>query len=155
MSVPLRNQLVAEVVARLQTIRTAAGYLTEAGAHVFLWRVNPLQQSELPGIVLRDRRVETVLEGRTAHLHRVYFDAELQAAAGVDVRDVLADVQSAIGRDIRWKTGAGVLLALDTQPLDDELDAVQEERHVTGIRYRFQVIQRTKPFNPFVLAAVN
>jgi hypothetical protein len=153
MSVPLRNQLVAEVLARFQGIRTAAGYLTEAGAHVFLWRVSMLQQNELPGIVLRDRRVESVLEGRTVHLHRFFFEADLYAPVGTDVRNVLADVQAAVGKDIRWKTSAGVLLAIDTQPLDDELDAIQEERLVAGCRYRFQVILRTKPFNPFVLAS--
>ena len=152
MSASIRNELVNAVVARFQTVRVANGFLTDAGANVFLWRLHPLTPEEMPGIVLRDRRTETRLEGRVVHEHRLYFEADLYAPTGTDPRALLADAQSAVGKDIRWKVGS-TILAVDTQPLDDELDASQEERLLRGCRYRFQVIFRTRPFNPFALAS--
>jgi hypothetical protein len=148
----IRQELVAAVVARFGGITVAGGYLTDTGKNVVLWAVNPLPQEKLPGIVVRDRRCETTLVGRVAHEHRYYFEADLYSPIAVDVRAVLADVQKAIAVDIRWLVG-GRPLAVDTQPLDDELDRGQEERLLNGCRYRFVVIVRTKPFSPFNLAS--
>ena len=149
----IREKLVGLVVTRLQTIRVSNGFNTDAGQRVFLWRTVPVGQSDLPAIVVRDRRAETSLVGRKQHVHRITFEADLYAGPG-NVRALLADVQKVLSQDLRWSYGdPPEPLALDTQPLDDELDAAQEERRLDGCRYRFVVIVATKPFNPFEVAS--
>ena len=148
----LRQELVAAVVARFQGITVAAGYLTDAGHNVELFRVNPFPQDRLPGIIVRDRRCETAWKGRAVHEHRYYFEADLYSALAVDVRAVLADVQGAIAKDVRWTSG-GKLLAITTEPQDDELDRAQDERTLNGCRFRFVVVMQTRPFASFTLAS--
>lgn len=156
----LRQRLVAAVLARFRSITVAGGYRSEVAHRVFLWRTTNLAAGDLPGIVLRDRSTESSLLGRTSHEHRIYFEADLYMAGEGDIRALLADVQAAIAWMSPDKTQGGIRwlidgepLAVDTQPLDDVIDALQEERKLNAARLRFVVLQRTKPFDPFTLAS--
>lgn len=156
----LRQRLVAAVLARFRSITVAGGYQTDVGNRVFLWRTTALGSTDLPGIVLRDRGGESTLVGRVSHEHRIYFEADLYMAGDGDIRALLADVQKAIAWMSPDKTQGGIRwlvdgdpLAVDTQPLDDQIDALQEERKLNAARLRFVVVQRTKPFDPYTLAS--
>ena len=49
-----RDAIVDAVVGRMQQIRVANGYLTDAGQHVFRWRSADLAPTECPAIDVRD-----------------------------------------------------------------------------------------------------
>ncbi len=49
-----RDAIVDAVVGRMQQIRVANGYLTDAGQHVFRWRSADVAPTECPAIDVRD-----------------------------------------------------------------------------------------------------
>jgi hypothetical protein len=148
----IRQRLVAAVKVRLQGIRTANGFQTEAGANVFVWRVLPLETAELPALIVRDREQRTEQAGRVAHDHSLTVEIEghisALAPSAEDARALLGDLLVAIGSDPTWHEG-GVRLALDTEPLTDELTASHEDRALAGVKLRVTIRYRTPPWNPY------
>jgi len=62
--------IITAILTKLRTIKTTAGYETNAGNYVFEWRPNPLEEGELPGIILRDTFPEEVITVG-AHDHKL------------------------------------------------------------------------------------
>ena len=125
MTDPIRQTIMEKVAARLAAILTTGGYLTNVGAHVFLWRTTPLDSAEMPGLVVSDRVEEITPFTCLEYTHDLVVEVEAIAEPGtVDgelMRDVIADILKAVVTDDRWDG-----YALDTVPLSSEIVQEQE-----------------------------
>jgi hypothetical protein len=149
-----RKTLMDAIVERLRTIQIAAGYATDAGSNVHVWRDSraaPFEAAELPALNVRDlrRKGEQQLYDRQDHVLSV--SVEVVTGAGIvadQVRKILADLEQCIGVDRKW-TVASVAIALDTRPSEDEIAVQQDGGAIAGARFDFDVIYRTKNFDPY------
>jgi hypothetical protein len=144
-----RQTLVNAVRDRFTTIRVAAGYETDLGASVHVWRdtnTNPFTPQELAtgGLNLRDPKRETNQELVNKHQHTLSINCEIAVAAADTVRKMLADLDKAIGVDRKW---GGV--AFDTDPGDDSILVAQNGTLITGASYNFTILYRTGSFDPY------
>ena len=124
----IRQQIITALDTRLKTIRTASGYQTDAGAHVFDWEERTLDDSELDAIVYRDRQNAPAAATLSKLLHyTITVEIELKTKAAGNtaarLRKMLADILKAIGTD---ETFSG--LATRTTPGQDEIDIQQDDK---------------------------
>jgi len=135
----IRQQLIDLVRTRVAAIPGISG--------VFVWRVAPLPQDDIPCAIVRDQACESRLAGTGVHEHRLAFECDIYALDLVTARDLAGLVLQALGQDVRWKEN-GFPLAINTEPLRDSLMTAQEERFLAGARVEFVVVYRTPVFNP-------
>jgi hypothetical protein len=104
----IRMRIMVMIAARLVTILTSAGYRTNIGSHVFVWRdteQRPLESTEVPGIVYSDiaDSYEPYIFG--VDLHSLKVDIRI-AMSGATVemilRQAVADLEKAIHLDRTW-----------------------------------------------------
>ncbi|MFA6148662.1 MAG: hypothetical protein WC899_10690 [bacterium] len=126
-----RQEIVDAIRARVALIRTANGYDTDLGAHVFEWKVTAFSEGELPGLCFRDTE-QTVAE-LTGGVRNASLTVEfiLGAAAGTAtpsiVRQGIGDVVRAIDSDPTWGG-----LAWDTAIQSDEM-FMDHDGKLTGL----------------------
>jgi hypothetical protein len=126
-----RQEIVDAIKNRLASIRTANGYGTELGLHVFEWKVTAFADSELPGVCFRDTE-QTVAE-LTGGFRNVSLTIEfiLGAASGSAtssvVRQAIGDVVRCIDSDPTWGG-----LAWDTAIQSDEM-FMDHDGKLTGL----------------------
>lgn len=141
------QQVVTAVLTRLRTIKTTAGYETNAGTYVFEWRANPLGEGELPGIIVRDTFPEEVITVG-AHEHKLLVECFVftgGATATTQARQVIADIVKAFGTD---RTFNG--LVEDTQPAPGGGMGNDQANKMLAIAVKpFYVIYTTGPFDPY------
>ncbi|MDD4919060.1 MAG: hypothetical protein PHE72_14785 [candidate division Zixibacteria bacterium] len=140
------QQIITAVLTRLRTIKTTAGYETNAGNYVFEWRANPLEESEMPGIVVRDTFPEEVISVGE-HEHTLLIECFVftsGATATTQARQVISDIVKAFGTD-RYFGG----LAEDTQPAPGGGLGTDQANKMLAIAVKpFYVKYLTAPFNP-------
>ncbi|GAB4245683.1 MAG: hypothetical protein OHK0028_23630 [Deltaproteobacteria bacterium] len=101
-----RQAIVDAVRARLAGIRTANGYNTDVGLHVFEWKVTAFADSDLPGVAFRD--TDSKIRELTGGMQEVSLPVEIivGAASGASTMQVLRaaidDILSAINSDFTW-----------------------------------------------------
>lgn len=155
----LWQQLFDAVKVRFQRIYVSNGFETNVGQHCLTWRdlqTNPIQPSEFPCITLRDVKRETMRESRVINSHdheltiEVYAGAKASDSSPPDnfARRILADLDKAIGEDLKWTVGE-VKLALDTIPGTDEIEAVHTGDRIVGVKKTFTIRFRTRRFDPY------
>jgi hypothetical protein len=106
--------------------------------------------------MVRDVKRETLREGRVINAHdheltiEVYAGAKASGSSPPDnfARRILADLDQAIGEDIRW-TINGVMLARDTIPGSDEIETVHAGDRTVGVKKTFTILFRTRRFDPY------
>lgn len=54
----IRQQIIDSLKARLETISKSAGYLTNAGSAVYLWRRTPIGSEQFPCLLVIDRELQ-------------------------------------------------------------------------------------------------
>jgi hypothetical protein len=141
-----KRQLIMDaVVARLVTIQGLSPYSTSVGQNIFEWREHPLTEGELPGIIVRDTDTITSLtHSRSQHVMRVEFEAFVAgAAAPRDFRNVLGDIQRAIGQDTTWGG-----LAEQTLFVAESLQADTESRRLISVLSFWDITFLTDYNNP-------
>lgn len=142
MTDPVRQTIMEKIEARFKTILTTGGYLTNVGAHVFLWRTTPLDADEMPGLVVSDKVEEIESFTMLQYTHNMVVEVEAVAEPGtVDgelMRDVIMDIFKAVGTEDRWDG-----YALDTVPLGSEIFQEQEGKIVSGAKVRLLVQYQT------------
>jgi hypothetical protein len=149
-----RQLIVTAADTRFKTILTtnapAVGqnnYESNVGSHVYWWLTRNLDPSEMPAIVCADRLVtEWIAAG--SWLRTLAMDIEIHlkpsGTAAVVMRQVLSDLERAIGVDVTWGG-----LAMDTLPLEQERISIEAHDDVlvaAGIRMVVQY--ETGPWNP-------
>jgi len=135
-----RQQIIDAVRTRLQSITVTNGYDFNLGNHVLEWRTTMLNDNEMPGIVFRDIQNIKVERGPVAYFRwglNIEINIITQGGTSItDIRKMLGDVYKAIGTDVRW----GGLAILTEQPNNDEIQSEQQERKITGVSIRLQII---------------
>ena len=137
----IREQLLSALVTRLKAIKTTGGYVTNLGNNVYHHRAGELAESELPGAVIRDLKSD--IEPRVGAVeHTLDIEISVVVAAGATsiqtVYDLIADVYKAIGTDDRWGG-----LAIDTVPLGDTVEVVQDDLTIAGATIRIEIEYET------------
>ena len=140
--------IVSAVLQKLGTIKTTSGFETNAGSNVFEWRANPLEEGEMPGIMLRDTFPEEVLTvGAHEHLLLIeLFVFTCGTDATTQARQVVADIVKVMGDDRSWGG-----LAEDTTPAPGGGLGTEVANQVFAVAMKpFYVLYVTKPFDPYI-----
>lgn len=140
--------IITAILAKLRTISIANGYETEAGSNIFEWRANPLEETEMPGIVLRDTFPEEVITVG-AHEHTLLIELFIfttGADAVAQARKVIADINKAMGSVDRTWGG----LAEDTVPAAGGGIGTDQANKFFAVAVKpYNVIYTTEPFNTY------
>lgn len=106
----IRDQVVAAVVAQLQTINTGNGYLTDLAAEdVYEWRGWAFEPDETPALIVRDTTdtpaplaYDTWQHALTIEIEAVAVAPVGQSTAAATLRNLLADILKAVQADETW-----------------------------------------------------
>ncbi|MEK6531261.1 MAG: hypothetical protein AABZ23_02065 [Deltaproteobacteria bacterium] len=145
----IRQKILDAVDLRLKTITKANGYETDIGSHVFHWKASDFAHHDLPLVEYRDAAC-SVMEGGPVGFHTfgLTVDIELLTMAGAstpaEVRKAVADIHKAAGQDMQWGG-----LALNTEPLGDEMKIAQADKVIGGALIRIKILYRTRVFDPY------
>jgi len=135
----IRQQLVDLIRTRVAAVPGITG--------VFIWRVAPAAQDEIPCAIVRDNQCESRLAATNCHEHRLACSVDIYAGDLATARDLAGLVLEALGADVRWREN-GYPMAVNTEPLRDSVMTTQEERFLAGARVEFTVVYRTPVFSP-------
>lgn len=121
------------VKTRLQTITTANGYYTAIGSKVYEWRLTSFEDSDLPGIDIRDTE-DLIINELTAgnynkhdHILTVQIQVNYSSATTPALaRKMIADVLKAISTDLTWGS-----IAYNTTIADEPITMDLEQREGT------------------------
>jgi hypothetical protein len=138
----IRQQIIDAVVARMKTILTTNGYITNVGEHVWEWKTTPYGPKDRPGLSVRepvtnvtaqcDAYVDWAME---LEIEIVAEDAALTAA---QLRSMKEDIYKAIGTDEYWGN-----LAARTHPVSDEAELVQEDTVLGAGLVKIKILYKT------------
>ncbi len=135
-----RQSIVDALDTRLQTITTTNGYSANLGVHE--WLVTPLEESDLPAVIIRDTSddIDTDEIGtRRDHVLTIELDVAASATASTDsVRELCRDILTAIGTD---KTFGG--LVYNTEPTSVEMEVSEEDQRLSGGQIVIEVKYKT------------
>jgi hypothetical protein len=153
MPASLRQQIVDAVIDRMSSIQTVNGYLTDIGANVYDWRTQ-FHEEELPAVSVCDLTADTITPDGASNPQRVAHSLPLQIRiyavrdeSPSNIRAMIADVITAIGRDDRWHVG-GIGLAMTTRRVRDGFLIPQDSFEVIGGVVEVEVIYLTAKWNP-------
>lgn len=166
-----RERIVNRVINRLHQIRSDIEpdkYNFKFGqSNVFYWRTGIISQEELASfegemaLVVRDLDETKATDGdhtkvNTVNTQKVARDLHMQieiVCGGEDApmtrNKIIADIETAIRQDIRWRDVDNKPLAIGTRPRIDRSVVEQESRKVGGVVYEFFVHYATQAFNPY------
>lgn len=154
MSESIRQQIVDKVVERFTGILAAAGYKTDLGKNVHLWRdtseaAAPFGDNELPAANIwdTDNKTEPTTFATRKHTHRLTIEVELRpitTEVDKNLRRMIADIAKAIGVDRTWGG-----LARDTEPFEDKSGLQHAAKVIAGCSYKFVIVYETIAFDPY------
>lgn len=151
-----RQQIVDQLVARMQLITLAGGYRTNLGQNVFDWEIH-FQQEDLGvdgAISVCDLPAEAAdTSGRSNPRETVWrMPVQLRMFFGRDtppsrVRDAIADVNDALRIDDRIRDSNGKGLAMITRPVREGLFRSEDSYELIGGIVEIEVQFITQKFN--------
>lgn len=128
-----RKGVVDALATRLADIAVANGYLTDAGINVFVWKLTPFGNTQLPGVVIRDVSESYIYEDMPVNMKMCRLEIDIDAfAKSIDeVRNIAADIEKAIGVD---ETLSGAVEFINQ--IETSIDAEQHDNviAVAGMR---------------------
>jgi len=149
----IRQQIITAFDTAMKAILVIGGYSSDIGENVFPWRdcaISP-DNDELPALVYRDITEEVIPPeevGFGKHEFKLNIEVQIICEEGVltpeEMRLLIADVFKAVGTNQSWNG-----LALWTEPISDEIKTVEETNVIGGAKINFQVLYRTKRFDPY------
>lgn len=148
MATPIRQTLINNIKTQLQTITVANSYETNLGSNVFEWRESPLQQSELPAIILRDPSNQLV---KTFGKHESVLRLELEIytqGTPATMRKAIADVIKCIGVEGK-KDNPFTVAEVIKFAGDEEIETEHTEHKFAGVKMTFEIEYITDPWDPF------
>lgn len=168
-----REKIFGRVLNRLHQIRSddePDKYNTQVGKHVFDWRTGYFSEEEMASfedqaaLVLRDldetkatngnhTLIVTNQNGGTQKFEReLHMQVEVVSVGELSptlIRKIIADIETAIKQDTRWRDVSGKALALGTRPRIDRSVVEQESKKVAGVVYEFFIHFTTDAFNSY------
>jgi len=139
----IRQRIVDAIDSRCKTILTAGGYKMNLGSNVFAWRTTPIQSSEIPALVYRDR-TETKEPGWGIYENKLSLEIEIYANTAAEIRECIADLEVAIFNDETW---GGLALITDLDSNDTEIE--QKEDIFVASKIMMTVEYRTILGDPY------
>lgn len=142
-----RQQIIDQIKTLLATVTIANGFKTDVGSNVFEWKSTDFQDTDIPGIDVRDpdEAVET-RGGRHFYNLTIEIEAKVSSSATTnEAREVLADIQTLMGSN----QNLGGLAHL-VRPVQNELLDFEKMNNKFGsVLIRFEVAYATKAFQPY------
>lgn len=142
----IRQQIVDGFTTRMQTITKINGYKTDLGANISEHRTEDWQESELPGGDARDGDESIEVSG-DEHIFTLDMEIEVKMSGTASQRDVMkiiADVTKAVG----VSKFSGFIETV--RPVSNEApDFEKKDKQFGSITMKFEVIYRTKAFDPY------
>jgi hypothetical protein len=106
------------------------------GDNIFAWRKTPLQASELPALVYRDR-TETKEPGWGIYENKLSMEIEIFANTAAEIRECIADLEVAIFNDETW---GGLALTSELETNDMEIEHKEDifvaSKIILNVHYR-------------------
>lgn len=149
MAVPIRTQILNNVIATLKGISESAGYPIDV-KHVERGVSVPTENAEFPLIVVIDSREDKQINDVshftlcTLHIEVVGWGLSMDTLLDKAV-DLGTSIEKALGVDIN-RGG----LAIDTRPISNDLLIAEEVSLYGGIRVLIDILYRHRSNNPFV-----
>ena len=143
----VRQQIVSAIDARLKGILISGGYETNAGQHVFDWRVEETEEDVLPALIYRDTTVESSVDSFSAHAHKMTVTILALATDSTpmaEIRKIIADVDKAIGVDHTWGN-----LAIMTERVGDTSEIEMAEKKYAASQITIAVTFRTVAWDAY------
>ena len=116
------------------------------GDNVFAWRTTPIQSSEIPGLVYRDR-TETKEFGWGYCENKTPIEIEIYASTIEEIRGYIADLEKAVFTDDTWGN-----LAMYSDLNVNEVVIEQKENIFVASQIILTVTYRTVFGNPYTKA---
>lgn len=128
------QQIINALDLRFKAI-IGGGYKLNLGNHVFPWKATPLQSSELPALVYRDR-TDQRMEGCGVYEVTMPIEIEISANTPEEIRECIAELEKAIYSDKTWG-GLALHTKLDTTEMkvDQKLDYYSASKIVMTVFY--------------------
>ena len=142
-----RQQIIDQIKTLLATVTIANGFKTNVGSNVFEWKSIDFQDTEIPGIDVRDPSEEVETRGgRHFYTLTIEIEAKVSASATTnEAREVLADIQTLMGGN----QNLGGLVHI-VKPIQNELLEFEKINKKFGsVLMRFEVEYATKAFQPY------
>jgi hypothetical protein len=138
----IRQKIITAIDTRLKTILIANDYQTNMGNHIFAWREEALQESELDGLIYKDR-TESKVEGCGIDEMTMPVEIEIDSTSPELVRKCLADLEKAIAVDRTWGQ-----LAIHTKLETSEMAVEQKEKSFAASKILMTVEYQTVMGDP-------
>lgn len=142
----VRKQIMAAIATRFATITTGNGYKTSAGSTVSTWRdleAAPWTSADLPAINIRDVEQEVEAKPSSLQIVRLAIECDVAGASIAVVRDIISDIQAAIGTDEKWST-----LARRTEYEQDSVGVEHAKNKLAAGVVRFVVVYQQARWDP-------
>jgi len=143
----LRQDIIDAIETRMQAIAEGETYYSDLGQNVAVWKRNKFASNSAPGLNIRDLADEQSVDAEDESLTRHQLTVELQivctgATAIEDLREMIADVETAIGLDESWGQDN-----VSTEPLGNEIEIDQDDVTIAGAVVRIIVHYTTVKFS--------
>lgn len=142
-----RQQIITELLSVFSKLTKLYGHKTDLGSNVFEWKTTDFQETDLPGMGLRDTDEIVEVKGSNHYYTlTIEIEAKVQASTSTSAaREVIADIMTIIGQNC---TLGG--LAVNVRPVENELlDFEKANKKFGTILMKFEVQYITKAFQPY------
>jgi hypothetical protein len=142
-----RQQIIDQIKTLLATILISNGFKTNVGSNVFEWKSIDFQDTEIPGVDVRDPNEEVETRGgRHYYTLTIEIEAKVSASSTTNqAREVLADIETLLGSN----QNLGGLVHL-VRPVQNELLDFEKVNNKFGsVTMRLEVQYATKAFQPY------
>ncbi len=143
----IRQQIIDELICIFGKLTKLYGHKTNLGSNVFEWKTTNFQESDLPGIMLRDT-TETVDTRGLRHFYTLTIETEskFQASTTTNIaREVIADIICVLGQNV---TLGG--LVYNIRPVEIELlNFEKTDKNFGTVLINFEVEYSTELFQPY------
>jgi hypothetical protein len=150
MSLSLKRQaLVDAFETRMKTIKKSGDYYSDIGLNVFVWKRSSVDETEQPGLNIKDDPEVSQLDSTKNYSDRLDRDLTVTVTVFAQdddkmVRKMMADVEKAVGTD---PTFGG--LAIDAAPTGNRLLMNQDEKVEGAATLDFTIMYRRGRFDEF------
>lgn len=143
-----RQDICTLINTRFKGILTDNGYNSDIGRNMHAWRMSEFAESELPGATWTDDTADVEKPDKNMHNHVVDITVTVYCASGSTTpeaaREIIEDIQNAIGADPQWKNSQGVPLALRSLPGKNTIRMEQDNKTIGQVTVNFRIVYATK-----------
>ncbi len=146
MSDPKQKTVFDAFVTQLKTILHASGYNTDLGNNVYAWRDTDLQESELPGMIVREAD-DQIWAAFQEWQHTMTVMLEVFGNGDDDyMRQIIADVVKCVGSNL---TLTGVVEDIEPPGAAIDVRKYHADKIYWHIKMQFRVIYLTAQWDPY------